>query len=162
MAECCSKPARNFGIRPFGVEAQRLLRLEKRHVIVGVDTDALTNPYEAGMGWAVKLDKEDFVGKSLLAHAAKNQTREKLVGFILKEAGLPKDGAAIVMNGQPAGRVTSSRFSPIQNGAIGLAFVRVSEAQEGASIQVRVDGKLTPATVTMRPFYDPEGLRLRQ
>jgi sarcosine oxidase, subunit alpha len=153
---------KEFGIEAFGVEAQRLLRLEKRHVIVGVDTDALTNPYEAGLGWAVKLDKEDFVGKSLLAHAAKNQTREKLVGFILKEAGLPKDGAAIVMNGQPAGRVTSSRFSPIQNGAIGLAFVQVSEAREGASIQVRVDGKLTPATVTMRPFYDPEGLRLRQ
>jgi sarcosine oxidase subunit alpha len=153
---------REFGIEAFGVEAQRLLRLEKRHVIVGVDTDALTNPYEAGLGWAVKLDKEDFVGKSLLAHAAKNQNREKLVGFILKEAGLPKDGAAIVMNGQPAGRVTSSRFSPIQNGAIGLAFVQVSEAREGASIQVRVDGKLTPATVTMRPFYDPEGLRLRQ
>ncbi len=153
---------KEFGIEAFGVEAQRLLRLEKRHVIVGVDTDALTNPYEAGMGWAVKLDKEDFVGKSLLAHAAKNQTREKLVGFILKGAGLPKDGAAIVMNGQPAGRVTSSRFSPIQNRAIGLAFVQVSEAREGASIQVRVDGKLTPATVTMRPFYDPEGLRLRQ
>ena len=112
-----------FGIEAFGVEAQRLLRLEKRHVIVGVDTDALTNPYEAGLGWAVKLDKEDFVGKSLLAQAAKNQTREKLVGFILNEAGLPKDGAAIVMNGRPAGRVTSSRFSPIQNGAIGLAFV---------------------------------------
>ncbi len=153
---------KKFGIEAFGVEAQRLLRLEKRHVIVGVDTDALTNPYEAGLGWAVKLDKEDFVGKSLLAHAAKNQTREKLVGFILKEAGLPKDGAAIVMNGQPVGRVTSSRFSPIQNGAIGLAFVRSSEAREGTSIQVRVDGKLTPATVTMRPFYDPEGLRLRQ
>jgi len=153
---------KEFGIEAFGVETQRLLRLEKRHVIVGVDTDALTNPYEAGLGWAVKLDKEDFVGKSLLAHAAQNQTREKLVGFILNEAGLPKDGAAIVMNGQPAGRVTSSRFSPIQNGAIGLAFVRVSEAREGASIQVRVDGKLTPATVTMRPFYDPEGVRLRQ
>jgi sarcosine oxidase subunit alpha len=151
-----------FGIETFGVEAQRLLRLEKRHVIVGVDTDALTNPYEAGLGWAVKLDKEDFVGKSLLAQAAKNQTREKLVGFILKDAGLPKDGAAIVTNGQPSGRVTSSRFSPIQNGAIGLAFVQVSEAREGASIQVRVDGKLTAATVTMRPFYDPEGLRLRQ
>lgn len=153
---------KEFGIKPFGVEAQRLLRLEKRHVIVGVDTDALTNPYEAGLGWAVKLDKEDFVGKSLLAHAAKNQTREKLVGFILKGAGLPKDGAAIVTNGQSTGRVTSSRYSPSQNSAIGLAFVQVSEAREGASIQVRVEGKLTPATVTMRPFYDPEGLRLRQ
>ena len=53
-----------YKIRPFGVEAQRLLRLEKRHVIVGVDTDALTNPYEADMSWAIKLDKPDFVGKA--------------------------------------------------------------------------------------------------
>jgi len=153
---------KEFAIKPFGVEAQRLLRLEKRHVIVGVDTDALTNPYEAGLGWAVKLDKEDFVGKALLSHAAENQTRERLVGFILQDAGLPKDGAAIVLDGQPAGRVTSSRYSPLQKAAIGLAWVKVSEAREGASIYIRVDGKLSPASVTMRPFYDPEGVRLRQ
>ena len=66
----------NSAFSPFGVEAQRLLRLEKRHVIVGVDTDALTNPYEADMGWAVKLDKDDFVGKALLSHAAAKISRE--------------------------------------------------------------------------------------
>lgn len=153
---------KEFGIRPFGVEAQRLLRLEKRHVIVGVDTDALTNPYEAGLGWAVKLDKQDFVGKRLLSHAKESRERERLVGFILKESGVPPDGAAIVIDGKPAGRVTSSRYSPIQKAAIGLAWVRVSQAHEGASIQVRLDGKLAPASVTMQPFYDPEGLRLRQ
>jgi sarcosine oxidase, subunit alpha len=153
---------KKFDIQPFGVEAQRLLRLEKRHIIVGVDTDALTNPYEAGLGWAVKLDKKDFVGRALLSRAKEHQARESLVGFVLKGTGLPKDGAAVVVNGQPAGRVTSSRFSPIQKAAIGLAWVKVSEAREGALIYVRVDEKLAPASVTMRPFYDPEGLRLRQ
>jgi sarcosine oxidase subunit alpha len=153
---------KEFGIQPFGVEAQRLLRLEKRHVIVGVDTDALTNPYEAGLGWAVKLDKKDFVGKPLLSRAKDAPARERLVGFILNEAGIPKDGAAIVIDGQPGGRVTSSRYSPVQRAAIGLAWVKVSQAHEGASIQVRIDGKLAPASVTMQPFYDPEGLRLRQ
>ena len=58
---------RKFDIRPFGIEAQRLLRLEKRHVIVGVDSDALTNPFEAGMAWAPKLDKEDFIGRAALS-----------------------------------------------------------------------------------------------
>ena len=58
---------KTFGIRPFGMEAQRLLRLEKRHVIVGVDTDALTNPYEAGMAWVAKLDKADFIGRNALS-----------------------------------------------------------------------------------------------
>jgi sarcosine oxidase subunit alpha len=152
------------GIRPFGVEAQRLLRLEKRHVIVGVDTDALTNPYEADMGWAVKLDKNDFVGKALLsyAHAAKEPSRERLVGFVLQAPGLPPDGAAVVVDGQPAGRVTSSRYSPAKMAGIGLAMVKTSKAQEGALIDVRVDGGLVKARVTMTPFYDPAGVRLRQ
>jgi sarcosine oxidase subunit alpha len=155
---------REFGIRPFGVEAQRLLRLEKRHVIVGVDTDALTNPYEADMGWAVKLDKNDFVGKALLsyAHAAKDPSRERLVGFVLQAPGLPQDGAAVVVDGQPVGRVTSSRYSPAKMAGIGLAMVKTSKAQEGACIDVRVSGGLIKAKVTMTPFYDPEGVRLRQ
>jgi sarcosine oxidase, subunit alpha len=151
-----------FGVRPFGVEAQRLLRLEKRHVIVGVDTDALTNPYEADMGWAVKLDKHDFVGKTLLAHASKDRSRERLVGFVLQSPGVPEDGAAVVVDGQPAGRVTSSRYSPAQLAGVGLAWVKASQAQEGTFIDVRLNGGLVKAKVTMKPFYDPEGLRLRQ
>jgi sarcosine oxidase subunit alpha len=151
-----------FGVRPFGVEAQRLLRLEKRHVIVGVDTDALTNPYEADLGWAVKLDKNDFVGKALLSHAANDRSRERLVGFVLQAPGVPEDGAAIVMDGRPAGRVTSSRYSPSQKAGIGLAWVKTSQAQEGTYIDVRMNGGLVKAKVTMKPFYDPEGVRLRQ
>ena len=151
-----------FGIRPFGVEAQRLLRLEKRHVIVGVDTDALTNPYEAGLGWAVKLDKADFVGKALLSHAVNQPARERLVGFVLPGTTVPKDGAAVVVDGLSAGRVTSSRYSPAQSAAVGLAWVKTSKAQEGASIQVRIKGTLADARVTMQPFYDAEGVRLRQ
>jgi sarcosine oxidase, subunit alpha len=153
---------REFGIRPFGVEAQRLLRLEKRHVIVGLDTDALTNPYEADMGWAIKLEKPEFVGKAALSRAAKDLSRERLIGFVLRGPGLPQDGAAIVVDGQLAGRVTSSRHSPAQQAAVGLGWVKVAQAQEGASVDVRVDGKLVPARVTMQPFYDPEGGRLRQ
>jgi sarcosine oxidase, subunit alpha len=152
----------DFGIRPFGVEAQRLLRLEKRHIIVGVDTDALTNPYEADMGWAVKLDKNDFVGKALLSRAALDQSRERLVGFVLQGGDVPPDGAAIVVNGKPAGRVSSSRYSPAQGAGVGLAWVRASKAQEGTLIDVRVNGRVAKAKVTMKPFYDPEGVRLRQ
>jgi sarcosine oxidase, subunit alpha len=144
------------------VEAQRLLRLEKRHIIVGVDTDALTNPYEAGMGWAVKLDKADFVGKALLSHAAKQPARERLVGFVLPGTTVPQDGAAVVVDGLSAGRVTSSRYSPAQMAAVGLAWVKTSKAQEGASIQVRIKGTLADARVTLQPFYDAEGVRLRQ
>jgi sarcosine oxidase subunit alpha len=151
-----------FGVRPFGVATQRLLRLEKRHVIVGVDTDALTNPYEADMAWAVKLDKKEFIGKTLLAHAAKDRSRERLVGFVLQSPGVPEDGAAVVVDGQPAGRVTSARYSPAQLAAVGLAWVKTSLAQDGVFIDLRVNGELLKAKVTMKPFYDPEGVRLRQ
>ena len=65
---------KEFGIRPFGVEAQRLLRLEKRHVIVGVDTDALSSPYEAGMAWVAKLDKPDFIGRNALVAPCRSRS----------------------------------------------------------------------------------------
>jgi sarcosine oxidase, subunit alpha len=159
--EAILEAGRELNIRPFGVEAQRLLRLEKRHVIVGVDTDALTNPYEADLAWAVKLEKPDFVGKAVLSRA-QDLSRERLIGFVLRGPGLPEDGAAIVADGALAGRVTSTRHSPVRQAAVGLGWVKVAQAKEGASVDVRVDGKLVPATITLQPFYDPEGGRLRQ
>ena len=151
-----------FGVRPFGVEAQRLLRLEKRHVIVGVDTDALTNPFEAGMAWVVKFDKEDFIGRAALQRIEKQAPKQTLVGFVMSDDALPEDGAAILVDGQLAGRVTSARYSPINRKAIGLAWTPTSVAQEGAEIDVRVPGRLAKARVTQQAFYDPEGARLRQ
>jgi len=153
---------RAAAIQPFGVEAQRLLRLEKRHVIIGVDTDALTNPYEAGMSWTTKLDKPDFIGKAELSRAVNSSPRESLVGFILPGSEVPADGSAIVSAGRPAGRVTSSRYSPLRQAVIGLAWVSPAKAQEGADIQIRVNGTVATASVTMQAFYDPDGARLRQ
>lgn len=150
-----------FDIRPFGVEAQRLLRLEKRHVIIGVDTDALTNPFEAGMAWVAKLEKEDFIGKVALQRLAGEQLRQSLVGFVMTENVLPEDGAAILANGQLAGRVTSVRYSPVNKSAVGLAWVPAGLAQEGTEVHVRVPNGLARARITARAFYDPEGARLR-
>ncbi len=150
-----------FGIRPFGVEAQRLLRLEKRHVIVGVDTDALTNPYEAGMAWVAKLDKPDFIGKAALQRLEKQDQRQSLVGFVMLEDSLPDDGAAVLVDGKLAGRVTSARYSPLHRKPIGLAWAPIAAAREGAEIGIRVEGRLARARVTQQAFYDPEGARLR-
>ena len=152
---------RKFDIKPFGIEAQRLLRLEKRHLIVGVDSDALTNPYEAGMAWAPKLDKEDFIGRTALTRLANQPPQQKLAGFVMTEDALPEDGAAIMVKGQLAGRVTSARFSPLKQKAIGLAWVPAEMAHEGAEVDVRVHGRLARARITEQAFYDPEGLRLR-
>ena len=111
---------KSFGIRPFGVEAQRMLRLEKKHVIVGVDTDALSNPYESDMPWVAKLDKPDFIGKASLAGLQSAPANERLIGFVMLDDQLPDDGSAIVVAGKPVGRVTSARYSPVNGRAVGL------------------------------------------
>jgi sarcosine oxidase subunit alpha len=149
------------GARPFGLEPQRILRLEKQHVIVGQDTDTESNVLDAGMPWIAKLDKDDFVGKWALEHARERGGRERLVGFETANGIVPTEGAAVVVDGRPAGRVTSSRFSPELRRAIGLAWVPAELAAEGTSIELRVDGALASATVRLEPFFDPEGERLR-
>src|SRR5262249_30217466 len=83
------------GVLPFGLETQRILRLEKQHVIVGQDTDALSTPYGASMAWMVKLDKEDFLGRTALADENERGPRERLVGFRVESGGLPEEGAAV-------------------------------------------------------------------
>jgi hypothetical protein len=113
------------------VEAQRLLRLERRHVIVGVDTDALTSPYEADMAWTVKLDKPDFIGRSALGRALGRQPKEKLVGFIMQDDGVPEDGSAVVSDGLLAGRVTSCRFSPGKGKRLGSLTPAKAEGRRG-------------------------------
>jgi len=152
---------KNFNIRPFGVEAQRLLRLEKRHVIVGVDTDALSSPYDAGMAWVAKLDKADFIGRNALSRLAEATPPQSLIGFIMNEDAIPKDGAAVLVDGALAGRVTSSRYSPHQGKAVGLAWVASASAGAGAEIEIRVNGGTARARIVPDAFYDPAGKRLR-
>ena len=113
---------REFDIRPFGVEAQRVLRLEKRHLIVGVDTDATSNVLESDMAWVAKLDKEDFIGKAATLQAQQRAPREQLVGFEMRDDVVPDDGTALVLDGRPVGRVTSARYSPVNGKAVGLAL----------------------------------------
>ncbi|HUQ91422.1 MAG TPA: 2Fe-2S iron-sulfur cluster-binding protein [Bryobacteraceae bacterium] len=151
-----------FDIRPFGIEAQRLLRLEKKHVIVGVDTDALTTPFDADMAWVARLDKPDFIGRDALTRASRTPVRESLVGFEMSGDALPDDGAPIVVDGRPVGRVTSARYSPFRQCAIGMAWVPADHAADGRELDVRIAGRLVKASVRQAAFYDPEGERLRQ
>jgi sarcosine oxidase subunit alpha len=145
-----------LGARPFGLEPQRVLRLEKAHVIVGQDTDSESNLLSAGMPWLVKQDKDDFVGKWALPHAV---VRERLVGFTMDV--LPAEGAQIVEHGRSTGRVTSARLSERVGTVIGLAYVDPERAVEGETLSIRVRGVEHPARVTLSPFYDADGILLR-
>ena len=150
-----------FGISPFGLEAQRILRLEKGHVIVGQDTDAISTPMDVGSDWAVRFDKPDFIGRGGLAVASDRGLQQRLVGFVLSVAAAPEDGTPVVSGGRPIGRVTSARISPTLGSGFGLAYVPPSLAVEGASIEVLIGGRPVAAMVTLQPVYDPEGSRLR-
>lgn len=152
---------KEFDIAPFGVEAQRILRLEKKHILVGVDTDAVSNPFESDMAWVVKFEKEDFIGKPGLLMAQGHGLRNKLIGFMMQDPVVPEDGNAIVVNGKPVGRVTSSRFSPSLGKGFGFAWVPVELAEHGTKLQIVVNDRTTTAMVVKDIFYDPEGIRLK-
>jgi sarcosine oxidase, subunit alpha len=150
-----------WDIRPFGLEPQRILRLEKMHVLIGQDTDSESNVLEAGMPWIVKWDKEDFVGKWALEHVQERGFRSQLVGFEMANGVVPAEGGQIVRGGASIGRVTSSRRSKQLGKSIGMGWVPPELAEDGARIQIKVEDRLEEATVRLRPFFDPEGERLR-
>jgi sarcosine oxidase subunit alpha len=149
------------GATPFGLEPQRVLRLEKAHVIVGQDTDSESNLLSAGMPWVLKLDKDDFVGRFAAELVQERGVRERLVGFTMPPDVLPAEGAQVVAGGRPAGRVTSARVSERLGRTIGLAWVGPELAEDAAEIEIRVGSADERATVTLAPFYDPAGERLR-
>jgi sarcosine oxidase subunit alpha len=148
----------NAGVRAFGVEAQRVLRLEKGHAIVAQDTDNLTNPFEAGLGWAVRMGKPFFVGQRSLRIHVRRGPRQKLVGFELKSTDateLPPVSEAnlLIHNGNIAGRVTSIAHSPTLGRTIGLAMALPQLSEPGSNLVIRAsDGRQVGARVVRTPF----------
>jgi sarcosine oxidase subunit alpha len=152
-----------LGLRPFGVEAQRILRLEKGHLIIGQDTDALSTPLEAGLEWMVRFDKPMFHGRAPLLRLKDMSARSRLVGFMMTDATkVPPEGCQVVEQNRPAGRVTSSRFSPTLGRSLGLAWVPAARSAPGTQFLIRSeDGSDMPAQIVSLPFYDPDGKRLK-
>jgi sarcosine oxidase subunit alpha len=161
--EALLEVGREVGIGPFGVEAQRLLRLEKGHLIFGQDTDGTTNPFEVNLGWGVRLAKQRFVGKHSLT-LLKPRLARRLVGFKttsdltrqLEECHL------VINNGAIAGRITSVAYSPHCQAVIGLAVLDIGLTEVGTKLEVRVtNGDLIPIEVSDPSFYDPDNSRQR-
>jgi len=154
---------REHGLRPFGLEPQRILRLQKMHILVGQDTDSESTPYGAAMPWIVKLDKEeDFIGRWALEHYAQEPPQTALIGFTTANGHVPTEGAVVLdERGAAAGQVTSARYSPVLGRVIGMAWVPSPLARDGARITISDEGRRLAATLQSKPFYDPEGKVLR-
>lgn len=147
---------RDLAIRPHGLEALLLLRLEKGHLIVGQDSDFDATPRRLGLEWAVQLDKGEFVGKAAILRTNSIPLDRQLVGLEL-EGAAPAEGAVIRHEGVYAGSLTSSGFSETLGKAVALGWLRLFEGV--LPEEVEIDGR--PARRVPTPFYDPEGRRAR-
>lgn len=155
----------DLGVTPFGVEAQRIMRLEKGHFIVGQDTDGLTQGFGVGVDRMIRLDKPDFAGRPELVWQAERDDHQHLVAIQPRDPGVvPAEASQIVAaDGTIRGRITSSRFSPTLDRGICLGQVAAELAEAGTELAVRLpDGRTVAATVMAEHAHvDPEGARLR-
>jgi aminomethyltransferase len=141
------------GAQPCGLVARDALRLEAALHLYGNDIDTSTDPFEAGLGWAVDLDDEPFVGKEALLRAKREGVRRQLACLKATGKGIMRAGCPILHRGQTVGRVTSGGFSPALGVSIGMGYLPPALAAEGTALEIDVRGKLLPAEVVRRPFY---------
>ncbi len=151
--ELLQKAGSPAGLLPVGLGARDTLRLEAKMALYGNDIDARSNPLEAGLGWAVKLDKGDFCGrKSLVAIKDKGPAR-KLVGFVMQDKAIARHGYGVAKANKVDGIVTSGAPSPTLGKNIGLAYVPASWSAIGTPLEIMVRDRAVPAVVVKTPFY---------
>lgn len=147
---------RPLGIKPAGLGARDLLRLEMSYLLYGNDMNEETTPIEAGAEWVVKFDKGDFIGRTALLAQQSRGTTRRLVAFELLEKAVPRHGFRILNAQAPhagIGEVTSGNLSPLLQKGIGMGYVATDAAQPGSSILIDIRGKSYPAVVVKPPFY---------
>ncbi|HAP35479.1 MAG TPA: glycine cleavage system aminomethyltransferase GcvT [Bacteroidetes bacterium] len=143
---------KEFGIVPIGLGARDTLRLEMGYCLYGNDIDQTTNPIEANLGWITKLNKGEFVAKSILEKTKADGPKRKLVGMMLNEKAVPRHGYALLVNGKNIGVVTSGTFSPSLEKGIAMGYVDIPHTEVGSKIAIDVRGKMIDATVVALPF----------
>lgn len=144
------------GLKPAGLGARDLLRLEMAYLLYGNDISEAHTPIEAGAERVVGFDKGDFVGRRALLRQRETGPVRRLAAFELVEKGVPRHGFPILAGGEarePIGEVTSGNFSPILQKGIGLGYVPPAHAKEGASLAIAIRGRIVPAVVVAPPFY---------
>ena len=150
----------SLGLVPCGLGARDTLRLEMKYALYGNDIDETTNPYEAGLGWIVKLDKEGgFVGRDALARIAEAGPDRRLVGFRLSERGIPRPGYPVTLDGEAASTVRSGAMSPTLGYGIGTCYLPRGRTKSGTGIGVTVRDRELAGEVVKTPFYGEGSLK---
>ncbi len=141
------------GIQAVGLGARDTLRLEARLMLYGNDIDEQTHPFEAGLGWVVKLEAGDFIGRDALRKIKAEGFDRKLVGFEMTERGIARHGYPIVADGDRVGEVTSGSPGPTVGRNIGLGYVPKALSEVGTALGIEIRGKQVGAVVVTTPFY---------
>ena len=142
-----------FGIKPCGLGARNTLRMEAKMALYGHEIDASISPLEADLGWIVKLDKGDFVGRAALLKQKESGVRRKLIGFEMCARGIGRDGYEVFLNGVPAGWVTSGGPAPTLNKNIGMCYLPTEQSVPETSIQIMIRNQPVDAVTVETPFY---------
>jgi aminomethyltransferase len=142
-----------FGIKPCGLGARNTLRLEAKMALYGHEIDASISPLEAGLEWIVKLDKGEFTGSDALLKQRQAGIRRKLIGFHVLGRGIAREGYEVLLEGAPAGWVTSGSPSPTLNKNIGLCYLPAEQARIGVPIQILIRNQPVDAVTVETPFY---------
>src|SRR5438132_6972184 len=156
VVEGMEKAARRLGLelKPCGLGARDTLRLEAAMPLYGHELGEDIDPFQAGLDWAVKMDKGPFIGREALAMLQGEKTRPRRVGLELDGKRIAREGCAVLRNGRPIGRVTSGTFGPTLNKVIAMAYVDSAEALPGTPCEVDVRGKTATGRFVPLPFYD--------
>ncbi|MEP7105418.1 MAG: glycine cleavage system aminomethyltransferase GcvT [Chloroflexota bacterium] len=141
------------GVRPAGLAARDVCRLEAGMRLYGNDMDEATNPYQAGLGWTVKLDKGEFLGRDALREVKATGPDRVIVGIRCADRVIPRHGAAVKLEGEPIGEVTSGTHSFFLGAGIGMASVATGRAPVGSQVEVEGRGPAGGAEVVKLPFY---------
>jgi glycine cleavage system aminomethyltransferase T len=153
---------RDHGLLAGGYKAIDSLRLEKGYRVWGADITPDETPYEAGLDFAVKLDKDDFVGRDALLEAKERQPERKLVCLVLEEPRSVALGSEPVrLDGSVVGRVTSGGYGYTVAHSIAYAYLPAGEAEPGRAVEVEIFGEWVPGEVAEEPLWDPKGERIR-
>lgn len=143
----------DLGVQPIGLGARDTLRLEMKYSLYGHEIDDETSAYEAGLGWVVKLDKGEFIGRAELERVKREGVKRKLIGFKLLDKGIPRqDYELFSFDNKVIGKVTSGTLSPTLKESIGIGYVSASFAAEGQEIFVNIRGRMAKAVVVKTPF----------
>lgn len=140
------------GVSPAGLACRNSLRLEMRYPLYGNDIDETTTPYEAGLGWIVKLGT-GFIGEEPLRRQKEEGVLRRLAGFQMTDRGIVRDGFTICLDGEPVAQATSGGFSPSLGASIGLAYLPVDRCEPGTVLEVEIRGTHRKARVVKTPFY---------